>query len=100
MIEAGLRFRGGSVGREELERLHEQFLAFYADNIAVGSRPFEGIPELLDRLLGPARGSACAPTSSKACPGRCCEALGLATAVRRHRRRRHVRRVQAGRRAI
>jgi len=51
MIEAGLRLRGASVGEDELTRLHEQFLAYYADHVAVGSRPFEGIPELLDTLL-------------------------------------------------
>src|SRR5215467_6678331 len=38
MIEAGLR-------------LHDQFLAFYAANVAVGSRPFEEVPTLLDKLL-------------------------------------------------
>jgi phosphoglycolate phosphatase len=58
MIEAGLRFRGASVGRKELERLHEHFLAFYADNIAVGSQPFDGISELLDRELLEALGLA------------------------------------------
>lgn len=52
MIEAGLRFRGRSVGADDVMRLHKAFLAFYADNIAVGSRPFEGVPELLDTLLG------------------------------------------------
>ncbi len=50
MIEAGLRFRGRSVGEEESRRLHEAFLAYYADNVAVGSRPFEGVPELLNQL--------------------------------------------------
>jgi phosphoglycolate phosphatase len=52
MIEAGLRFRGVGVDHEEIKRLHEHFLDFYAANIAVGSRPFDGIPELLDRLIG------------------------------------------------
>jgi len=52
MIEAGLRFRGASVAAADLMRLHDAFLAFYGDNIAVGSRPFAGVPELLDRLLG------------------------------------------------
>ena len=52
MIEAGLRSRGVSVGRDEIKRLHEHFLTFYAANIAVGSRPFDGVPELLDRLIG------------------------------------------------
>lgn len=51
MIDAGLRFRGRSVGAGEVVRLHDAFLAFYADNIAVGSTPFEGVPELLDALL-------------------------------------------------
>jgi phosphoglycolate phosphatase len=52
MIDAGLRFRDVSVDETELSRLHRAFLAFYADNVAVGSRPFEGVPELLDALLG------------------------------------------------
>ena len=52
MIEAGLGFRGTSVSQDESRRLHDAFLAFYADNVAVGSRPFEGVPELLDQLLG------------------------------------------------
>jgi phosphoglycolate phosphatase len=50
MIDAGLRFHGRSVPESELTRLHDQFLAFYADNVAVGSRPFEGVPQLLDEL--------------------------------------------------
>jgi phosphoglycolate phosphatase len=52
MIEAGLGFRSQSVSKTESRRLHDAFLAFYADNVAVGSRPFEGVPELLDQLLG------------------------------------------------
>lgn len=51
MIEEGLRLNGVTRTREEVGRLHERFFPYYADNIAVLSRPFEGIPELLDRLL-------------------------------------------------
>jgi phosphoglycolate phosphatase len=51
MIEAGLAFRGKSVGKTERRRLHDAFLAYYADNVAVSSRPFEGVPELLDQLF-------------------------------------------------
>ena len=51
MIEAGLVLRGKRVADEESRRLHDAFLAFYAANVAVGSRPFEGVPELLDQLL-------------------------------------------------
>jgi phosphoglycolate phosphatase len=60
MIDAGLRFRDVTVDQDELRRLHQGFLDFYADNIAVGSRPFEGVPELLDDLLsGGARLGVC-----------------------------------------
>jgi phosphoglycolate phosphatase len=52
MIDAGLRFHDRTVADSELTRLHEQFLAFYADNVAVASRPFEGIVEVLDELAG------------------------------------------------
>jgi phosphoglycolate phosphatase len=51
MIDAGLRLRGATLSEPELARLHDQFLAYYADNVAVHSRPFEGISELIDTLL-------------------------------------------------
>lgn len=51
MIDAGLRLHGKSFAEGELNRLYEQFLAFYADNLAVASRPFEGLTELLDQLV-------------------------------------------------
>jgi len=51
MIDAGLRLHDAAVTADELTRLHDQFLAFYADNVAVGSQPFEGVPDLLDGLL-------------------------------------------------
>ena len=50
MIDAGLGFRGISVSEADSQRLHKAFLEFYADNVAVHSRPFEGVPELLDAL--------------------------------------------------
>ena len=78
MIEAGLRFRGASVGREELKRLHEHFLAFYADNIAVGSRPFEGIPELLDHLLASGARLAVCTNKLEGLSKALLQALGLA----------------------
>jgi phosphoglycolate phosphatase len=60
MIEAGLRLRGKPVSEDELRRLHRAFLEFYEENIAVGSRPFEGIPELIDTLqAGGARLAVC-----------------------------------------
>ena len=52
MIDAGLRFYKRNVEENELNRLHDRFLVFYEGNVAVASRPFEGIPELLDGLRG------------------------------------------------
>ncbi|MBX9587934.1 MAG: HAD hydrolase-like protein [Hyphomonadaceae bacterium] len=52
MIDAGLRFHARTVAEGELTLLHDRFLTFYADNVAVASRPFEGITELLDHLRG------------------------------------------------
>ncbi|HXE86442.1 MAG TPA: HAD hydrolase-like protein, partial [Hyphomicrobiaceae bacterium] len=51
MIEEGLRLHGVIKTPAEVDRLHKLFFPYYADNIAVLSRPFEGIPALLDKLL-------------------------------------------------
>ena len=51
MIEAGLRLHGAEKSDGEVTRLHELFFPYYEANIAVFSRPFEGVPELLDGLL-------------------------------------------------
>jgi phosphoglycolate phosphatase len=60
MIEEGLRLHGVVKRPDEVSRLHELFFAYYADNIAVLSRPFEGIPAVLDALLqGGARLAVC-----------------------------------------
>jgi phosphoglycolate phosphatase len=50
MIAAGLRLADTLVGEHQLKELHEHFLDFYAGNVAVASRPYEGIPELLAAL--------------------------------------------------
>jgi phosphoglycolate phosphatase len=51
MIEAGLRLHGVAKAPGEVDELFHLFVPYYADNIAVASRPFEGIPALLDVLL-------------------------------------------------
>ena len=50
MIEEGLRLHGVATTPDEVTRLHDLFFPYYADNIAVLSRPFEGIPAALDAL--------------------------------------------------
>lgn len=63
MIEAGLSAHGTAVAEAELTRLHEMFLAYYADNVAVESRPFEHIPQVIDMLS--ARGARLAVCTNK-----------------------------------
>jgi phosphoglycolate phosphatase len=50
MIDAGLRFHDKVVPDAELTRLHDEFLVFYAANVAVASRPFEGVCDVLEEL--------------------------------------------------
>jgi phosphoglycolate phosphatase len=50
MIEEGLRLHGVTKTAAEVSALHELFFPYYADHIAVLSRPFEGVPALLDTL--------------------------------------------------
>jgi phosphoglycolate phosphatase len=50
MIDAGLRFHDRAMADADLAELHGRFLQYYAENVAVASRPFEGIPELLGAL--------------------------------------------------
>lgn len=63
MIAAGLEVHGCSVDEAELTHLHDKFLEFYAANVAVGSRPFEHIPELIDELK--AKGAVLAVCTNK-----------------------------------
>lgn len=51
MIAAGLRFRGIACTEGELDGMLESFLAYYADNIAVESRPFDGLTGVLEECL-------------------------------------------------
>jgi phosphoglycolate phosphatase len=51
MIDAGLRVRSLMLAATEIDRLHERFFAYYAENIAVLSRPFAGVVVVLDALL-------------------------------------------------
>ena len=50
MISAGLRVQGVPVVERELTQLHKKFGSFYAANVAVKSRAFEHVPELLGTL--------------------------------------------------
>jgi phosphoglycolate phosphatase len=77
MIDAGLRVHGASPDGQELTRLHDAFLAYYAANIAVGSRPFEGIPALLEGLLAAGARLAVCTNKLEALSKALLQALGL-----------------------
>lgn len=50
LLERGLEAEGRFLDTAELDRLATDFIAFYADNIAVESRPFDGLERALDTL--------------------------------------------------
>ena len=51
MIEAGLRLHGVGKPEAEVTPAARAFFPYYAANVAALSRPFEGVPEMLDTLL-------------------------------------------------
>lgn len=63
LIVRALQSEGVSLPDEEVEAMTRRFIAYYADNIAVGSRPFPGLIEALDRLE--ARGARLAVCTNK-----------------------------------
>jgi len=50
LIERGLELEGRTAGASDIARLTEDFVAYYAEHIADGSRPFEGLQGALDDL--------------------------------------------------
>jgi len=76
MLERGLAAVGRPVA--DIDRLHEHFIAYYADHVADRSRPFPGVEAALDVLAG--RGYAFAVCTNKLerLSVRLLEVLGLA----------------------
>lgn len=52
MIATGLRLRSVDFTEAELDKLFDDFQAYYAANIAVESRPFKGLTGVLEECLG------------------------------------------------
>src|SRR5690606_35208656 len=52
IIAAGLRTRGVAYTEAELNGMLDDFLVYYADNIAVESQPFRGLADVLDSCRG------------------------------------------------
>jgi phosphoglycolate phosphatase len=63
LLERGLEAEGRFVSPEEMNRLAADFIAHYAENIAVESRPFDGLEAALDELA--ARGCRFAVCTNK-----------------------------------
>lgn len=63
MIETGLRIRNVDYTEAELEQLFGDFQDYYAANIAVESRPYEGLISVLETWLG--KGAALAVCTNK-----------------------------------
>jgi phosphoglycolate phosphatase len=63
LIERGLEADGRQVGGNDIARMTTAFIDYYADHIAVSSRPFEGLEDALDRMA--ARGYRFAVCTNK-----------------------------------
>ena len=63
MIESGLEWHGAQRPQTDVDALLEHFLTFYADNIAVDSRPYPAVTETLHALT--ARGARLAVCTNK-----------------------------------
>jgi phosphoglycolate phosphatase len=50
LLERGLEVEGRVMGVADIDRLTKDFIEFYAANIAVASRPFDGLEAALDDL--------------------------------------------------
>lgn len=79
LLERGLEAEGRDVSVDDMNRLTADFIAYYAENIAVGSRPFEGLEDALDALA--ARGCRFAVCTNKLewLSKRLLDQLGLST---------------------
>jgi phosphoglycolate phosphatase len=79
LLERGLEAEGRFVDADEMNRLTADFIGYYAENIAVESRPFDGLEDALDTLA--ARGCRLAVCTNKLewLSKRLLDELGLST---------------------
>src|SRR6202012_5664597 len=79
LIERGLEVEGRAASVREIDRMTRDFIGYYADNIAEGSRPFDALDGALDDLS--ARGCRFAVCTNKLewLSKRLLDQLGLST---------------------
>lgn len=77
MIIAGLTHAGQRRSEDEIDRLLEKFLSYYADHIAIDSQPFPGAVRALDRLSEAGATLAICTNKSEALAKQLMQELGL-----------------------
>ena len=78
LLTRGLTATGGLPEGYDVEPDYQRFVDFYADNIAVGSAPFPGLIDLLERLKAEGIGMAVCTNKLEGLSNRLLEALDLA----------------------
>ena len=78
MIRKGVASQGAALTEDAVETHFQAFLAYYADNIAVGSHPFEGAVAALDHLRDEGAVLAVCTNKTQALSDRLLAALGIA----------------------
>ncbi len=79
MIQKGMAHQGLTPSDNELEALFARFLVYYADNIAIGSRPFDQAPEILDGLAADGAILSVCTNKKQDLSDKLLDALGLAS---------------------
>ncbi len=77
LIARGLQATGEPLGNGEIEALYKEFVAYYSDNIAIGSTPFPGCLALLNRLKEEGIGLAVVTNKLEGLSIKLIEALGM-----------------------
>ena len=78
MIRTGMAHQGKTPDEMQLEALFARFLVYYSDHIAVGSRPFDRVPETLDALAADGAILSVCTNKKQLLADQLLEALGLA----------------------
>ena len=95
LIERGLEAEGRTVTPADMDRMTADFIAYYADHIAVESRPFEGLEDALDLFAAQGHRLAVCTNKLEWLSKRLLDQLDLSPPVRRDLRRGHLWRPEA-----
>lgn len=82
MVERGIKASGRQLPAAEVNRLERDFIAHYADHIAVHSRPFDGVEAALDQLAASGYGLAVCTNKLESLSVRLLDALKLSSRFR------------------